>query len=72
MRALLKRTCSALLVVVLFTSCAAASAYDARPRLVVIVVVDQLREDLLERFHDRFGADGFRLLMDRGAYFDDC
>ncbi len=72
MLALLKRTCAVLaLLVVLIPNCF-ASAYDARPRLIVIVVVDQLRADLLERFHDKFGANGFRLLTDRGAYFPSC
>ena len=72
MRAPLTRTCAVLaLLLVLIPSCF-ASAYDARPRLVVIVVVDQLRGDLLERFHDRFGPSGFRLLTDRGAYFPSC
>src|SRR5512143_2456858 len=72
MRAPLTRTCAVLaLLLVLIPSCF-ASAYDARPRLVVIIVVDQLRADLLERFHDKFGPNGFRLLMERGAYFPSC
>jgi predicted AlkP superfamily pyrophosphatase or phosphodiesterase len=72
MRAALTRTCAVLaLLLVLIPSCF-ASAYDARPRLVVIIVVDQLRADLLERFHDKFGPNGFRLLMERGAYFPSC
>ncbi len=72
MRAPLKRTCAVLALLVVLIPIGFASAYDARPRLIVIVVVDQLRADLLERFHDKFGANGFRLLMDRGAYFPAC
>ncbi len=49
-----------------------ASAYDAQPKLVVIVVVDQLRGDLLERHHDAFAEGGFRRLMDHGAWFTSC
>lgn len=49
-----------------------ASAYNARPKLVVIIVVDQFRADYLERYHDRFGPSGFRLLMEHGADFTDC
>lgn len=72
MRAPLTRTCAVLaLLLALIPSCF-ASAYDARPRLVVIVVVDQLRADLLERHRDKFGPNGFRLLMERGAYFPSC
>ncbi len=51
---------------------ARASAYNAHPRLVVILVIDQFRGDYLERYHDEFGASGFRLFTDRGAYFTDC
>jgi predicted AlkP superfamily pyrophosphatase or phosphodiesterase len=38
------------------------------PKLVVLVVVDQLRADLLERYDDAF-TGGFRRLMDGGMYF---
>lgn len=51
---------------------ASASAYKARPKLVVVIVIDQLRADLLERNRTSFGTGGFRLLMERGAYFTDC
>lgn len=39
------------------------------PRLVVLVVVDQLRADYLTRFEVHFGDGGFRRLMDDGACF---
>lgn len=39
-----------------------------QPKLVVAIVVDQLRYDYLERFHDLFGKRGFRTLMDEGAF----
>ena len=48
------------------------SAYNARPKLVVIVVIDQFRGDYLERYRDQWGEGGFRLLLDRGADFTDC
>jgi len=38
-----------------------------RPRLVLLIVVDQFRYDYLERFGDLFGPDGFRRLMRDGA-----
>lgn len=38
-----------------------------RPRLLLLIVVDQFRYDYLERFGDLFGPDGFRLLMGDGA-----
>lgn len=49
-----------------------ASAYNAHPRLVVVIVIDQFRGDYLERYRDKFGEGGFRLLMDHGANFTDC
>ena len=49
-----------------------ASAYNARPKLVVVIVIDQFRGDYLERYRDRFGDGGFRVFLDRGAYFSDC
>ena len=51
---------------------AAASAYNARPKLVVVIVIDQFRADYLERYRDLFGDGGFRVFLDRGAYFTDC
>ena len=48
------------------------SAYNARPKLVVIVVIDQFRGDYLERYRDQWGEGGFRLLLDHGANFTDC
>ena len=49
-----------------------ASAYNAHPRLVVVIVIDQFRGDYLERYRDQFGDAGFHLFLDRGAYFTDC
>jgi hypothetical protein len=49
-----------------------ASAYNAHPKLVVVIVIDQFRGDYLERYHDQFGEGGFRLLLDHGANFTDC
>src|ERR1700693_942343 len=49
-----------------------ASAYNARPKLVVIIVIDQFRGDYLERYRDQFGEGGFRMFLDRGAYFTEC
>ena len=51
---------------------ALASAYNGRPKLVVVIVIDQFRGDYLERYRDQFGDGGFRLFIDRGAYYPDC
>src|SRR5947209_6825668 len=49
-----------------------ASAYNGRPKLIVIIVIDQFRGDYLERYRDQFGEGGFRLFLDHGANFTDC
>src|SRR5690606_29930722 len=36
------------------------------PKLVVGIVVDQMRREYLDRFYDRFGADGFKRMMNQG------
>ena len=56
----------------LFAPLSFASAYDGRPRLIVIVILDQVRGDFLERSRARFGAGGFNLFLERGAVFTDC
>jgi arylsulfatase A-like enzyme len=47
---------------------AAASPEPARPRLVLVVSVDQMRYDYLTRFRPLFQG-GFKRLLDRGAVF---
>jgi predicted AlkP superfamily pyrophosphatase or phosphodiesterase len=50
-----------------------ASAYDAKPKLVVVLVLDQFRGDYLERFRADFKTpNGFNLFLKRGAYFPEC
>ena len=66
------RRLSTLSLLLCLTGSAFASAYNAHPKLVVIIVIDQFRADYLERYRDQFGDSGFRLLLDHGAYFTDC
>ncbi len=54
------------------TPVASASAYDGKPKLVIILVIDQFREDYLERYRDDLKGRGFKLFLDHGAYFPDC
>jgi len=48
------------------------SAYNAHPKLAVLLVIDQFREDYLERYRADFKGRGFKLFLDKGAYFPDC
>ena len=45
-----------------------AATTAARPRLVVMLVIDQFREPYLERYDDLF-TGGFRRLLDRGRLY---
>ncbi|MDT7812959.1 MAG: hypothetical protein QOJ42_2875 [Acidobacteriaceae bacterium] len=49
-----------------------ATAYEGRPHLVIILVVDQFRADYLDRYRADLKGRGFRLFLDKGAYFEDC
>ncbi|HSD09192.1 alkaline phosphatase PafA [Flavobacterium sp.] len=54
--------------IILFLVCAFAiqSQAQQRPKLVVGIVVDQMRMEYLYRFSDDFSAKGFKRLMDNG------
>jgi arylsulfatase A-like enzyme len=54
------------------TPFARANAYDAHPKLVIILVLDQFRADYLERYRADFKGRGFKLFLDKGANFPDC
>ena len=49
-----------------------AQAYAGRPKLIVIVVIDQFRGDYLNRDRSEFKGRGFRLFTEEGAWFTDC
>jgi predicted AlkP superfamily pyrophosphatase or phosphodiesterase len=51
---------------------AEAADFPRRPKLVVIVVIDQFRYDYLVRFRQQFVERGFNLLLNGGANFIDC
>lgn len=72
MKSFLRRCCALLTVCLALPALAPASAYDSRPKLVVIIVIDQFRGDYLERIHSRLGQGGFRLFTDQGADFVNC
>ena len=38
----------------------------SKPKLVVGIVVDQMRYDYLTRFYDQYGQDGFKRLVEQG------
>jgi hypothetical protein len=44
----------------------------APPKLVLVVMVDGLPQEQLQKNYDLLGPDGFRRLLDRGAWFSDA
>jgi predicted AlkP superfamily pyrophosphatase or phosphodiesterase len=68
----MKKFCCLLVLACLFAgahaqTAPARTAGPARPKLVVGIVVDQMRWDFLYRFYDRYKADGgFRRMLDKG------
>src|SRR5918993_729388 len=69
----LRRTVALCLVVVLSTATLGqrrpqpTPSEPKRPRLVLLIVVDQFRYDYLERFGDLFAPNGLRRLLRDGA-----
>lgn len=50
-----------------------ADAYDAKPKLVVVLVFDQFRGDYLDRYRADFKTkNGWNLFLKQGAHFTDC
>lgn len=45
---------------------------ETKPRLVVLISIDQLPYNFLTRFEPFFGEGGFRRLLDRGAVFTEA
>jgi predicted AlkP superfamily pyrophosphatase or phosphodiesterase len=57
-------------LVLLLAIAAIRSAVAAdRPKLVVVIAVDQLRGDLPLRYEDRLGKGGFRYFLDHGTWY---
>ena len=55
-----------------FSSVALAQEPATRPKLVVVIVIDQFRPDYLQRFRPYFGTGGFNLFLRRGANFTEA
>jgi predicted AlkP superfamily pyrophosphatase or phosphodiesterase len=43
-----------------------------KPRLVVGIVVDQMRQDYLTRFMERYSANGFKRILGKGFSYENC
>jgi predicted AlkP superfamily pyrophosphatase or phosphodiesterase len=63
---LLSFSCKAQTNVSLNESSQSINTKQAKPRLVIGIVIDQMRYDYLTRFYDRFGEGGFKRLVNEG------
>src|ERR1700754_766809 len=54
------------------TPTSASRAKPTRPRLVLLIAVDQFRYDYIERFGDLFAENGIRRLLREGASWVDA
>jgi predicted AlkP superfamily pyrophosphatase or phosphodiesterase len=48
------------------------NASPKQPKLVVVLVVDGLPQEQIQRYRDQFGQGGFRRLLDQGAWFSNA
>jgi arylsulfatase A-like enzyme len=56
----------------IFLLAAAAVLAAEKPSLVVVISVDQMRNDYLDRFRSWFARDGFNRFLERGARFPEA
>jgi len=62
------------LIMVIYTGVKSQGPYipPEKPKLVVGIIVEQLRYDQIERFSDRFGDRGIRRLLNEGTFYQNA
>lgn len=68
----MKRRILLSLIIACATSSFAQAFFGEKPKLVVGIVVDQMRWDYLDRYYDKFTDDGFRRLINEGYSCNNC
>lgn len=74
---MIKKLLPALILLSVLTSCHARrerneNKEEHRPKLVIGIVVDQMRYDYLYKYAKKYGKGGFKRLMNEGFSFDDA
>jgi predicted AlkP superfamily pyrophosphatase or phosphodiesterase len=66
-----KISAAIILLISVFVKLSGQGAYlpPDKPRLVIGIVVEELKYDQLEKFRDRFGENGIKRLINEGTYF---
>ena len=60
-------------LIIIFTLIIGLQSYShKRPKLVIGIVVDQMRYDYIYRFWNEFGDNGFKKLINEGHFFRNC
>ena len=52
--------------ILLFSNCKFSEIPVKKPKLVIGIVIDQMRYDYLTRFADRYGKGGFNRILKNG------
>ncbi|MGA2406681.1 MAG: alkaline phosphatase family protein [Bacteroidales bacterium] len=67
----MKRYATIILLISVFIKMSGQGAYlpPDKPRLVIGIVVEELKYDQLEKFRDRLGENGIKRLINEGTYF---
>lgn len=66
MMSILHKLFSFFLILIFSTGFSQLKNNNDRPKLVVGIVVDQMRWDYLYKYYDRYGDDGFKRLLNQG------
>jgi predicted AlkP superfamily pyrophosphatase or phosphodiesterase len=48
------------------------SSLPSKPKLIIGIVVDQMRYDYIDRYWKKFGEDGFKRLVNEGCFLRNC
>ena len=59
-------------IIVILISISIISLAKEKPKLIVGIVVDQMRFDYIYRFWDDYGDNGFKRLINEGHFFRNC
>lgn len=62
----MRKTATVITALFIIINVSAQPATVSRPKLVVGIVVDQMRWDYLYRYYERYSADGFKRFLSKG------
>ena len=56
------------MLLTLFCAGSVSAQQPTKPKLVINIVISQMRADYLDRFASNFSSDGFRSIMNQAVY----